>query len=40
MESIEKKGDEGIVRIDVVTTNQKGQPVVKGSAVAALPARA
>ncbi len=39
VESIEKQGDEGIVRIAVVTTNQKGEPVVKGSAVAALPSR-
>ena len=40
VESIEKQGEEGIVRIDIVTTNQNGQPVVKGSAVAALPAQA
>ena len=39
VESIEKQGDEGIVRIAIVTTNQKGEPVVKGSAVAALPAQ-
>ena len=38
VEAIERQGDEGIVRIAVVTSNQKGQPVVKGSAVAALPA--
>jgi acyl dehydratase len=39
VESIEKQGDEGIVRISIVTTNQKGDPVVKGSAVAALPSQ-
>ncbi|KPJ75646.1 MAG: acyl dehydratase [Gemmatimonas sp. SG8_23] len=39
VESIEKQGDEGLVHIAIVTTNQKGEPVVKGSAVAALPSR-
>ena len=32
------EGD-GTVRIDVVTTNQKGEPVVTGNAVATLPAQ-
>ena len=36
--SIELQGDHGIVHIDLVTKNQKGEPVVKGTAVAALPA--
>ncbi len=40
VKSIESEGDEGIVRIELETTNQKGEAVVKGSAVAALPARA
>lgn len=39
VKSIEADGDLGLVHIDVVTTNQKGEPVVQGSAVAALPAR-
>ena len=30
-------GDDGLVDIEVVTTNQKGEPVVAGSARAALP---
>ena len=30
----------GIVEIEVITVNQKGQPVVKGSATATLPIRA
>jgi acyl dehydratase len=37
--SIELQGDQGIVHIDVTTKNQRGEPVVKGTAVAALPAR-
>jgi acyl dehydratase len=37
--SIELQGDQGIVHIDVETKNQRGEPVVKGTAVAALPAR-
>ncbi len=40
VKSIESEGDEGIVQIEIETTNQKGEAVVKGSAVAALPARA
>lgn len=39
VKSIESEGDQGLVAVDVVTTNQKGEPVVMGSAVAALPAR-
>ena len=35
--SIEERDGEGWVEIDVVTSNQKGEPVVKGSATAALP---
>jgi acyl dehydratase len=34
--SVEARGDEGIVTIDLVTVNQKGEPVVKGSATARL----
>jgi acyl dehydratase len=30
-------GDDGSVEIDVVTTNQRGEPVVAGSARAVLP---
>jgi len=37
--AIEREGDRGRVQIDLVTTNQRGEPVVKGSAVAVLPAR-
>ncbi len=40
VKSIESEGDEGIVQIEIETTNQKGEAVVKGSAVVALPARA
>ena len=40
VKSIESEGDEGIVHIEIETTNQNGEAVVKGSAVAALPARA
>ncbi len=40
VKSIESEGDEGIVQIEIETTDQKGEAVVKGSAVAALPARA
>ncbi|MGH0028773.1 MAG: MaoC/PaaZ C-terminal domain-containing protein [Myxococcota bacterium] len=39
VKSVEVEGDAGVVHVDVVTTNQKGEPVVQGSAVAALPAR-
>jgi acyl dehydratase len=35
--SIERDGDEGVVEVEVVTTNQKGEPVVKGNATARLP---
>ncbi len=38
--SIESEGAERRVHIEIETTNQNGEPVVKGSAVAALPARA
>jgi acyl dehydratase len=34
--SVEVRGDEGLVTIDLVTVNQKGEPVVKGSATARL----
>ena len=37
--AIEPDGDLGRVEIDLVTTNQKGEPVVKGRAVAVLPAQ-
>ena len=33
------EGAEGIVEIEIETRNQKGEPVVSGNAVAALPAR-
>jgi acyl dehydratase len=33
------EGAEGLVEIEVETRNQKGEPVVSGSAIAALPAR-
>ena len=39
VKSIETEDDAGTVQIEIVTTNQKGEPVVMGSAVAALPAR-
>lgn len=39
VKSIETEGETGTVRIDVVTTNQNGEPVVQGSAIAMLPAR-
>ena len=39
VKAIETEGDLGTVHIEIVTTNQKGEPVVQGSAVAALPAR-
>jgi acyl dehydratase len=38
--SIEPQGGESRVEIELVTVNQKGEPVVKGSATASLPARA
>ncbi len=38
--SIEPQGEESRVEIELVTVNQKGEPVVKGSASASLPARA
>ena len=34
--TIEERGDEGLVAIDLVTVNQKGEPVVKGTATALL----
>jgi acyl dehydratase len=37
--AIEPEGEVGRVAIELVTTNQKGEPVIKGSAVAELPAR-
>ena len=39
VKSIDVRGDEGLVEIEIETRNQKGEPVVSGSAVAALPAR-
>ncbi len=39
IQSIDPGGDEGRVEIEVVTRNQKGEPVVTGNAVAALPLR-
>ena len=35
--AIRKEGDLGVVELELVTENQKGEPVVKGTAVAALP---
>jgi acyl dehydratase len=35
--AIELEGEQGRVAIDLVTTNQQGEPVVKGNAVALLP---
>jgi acyl dehydratase len=37
--SLETGEDGGLVAIEVVTSNQKGEPVVKGQATAALPLR-
>jgi acyl dehydratase len=37
--SLEAGADEGLVTIDVVATNQKGEAVVSGEATAALPRR-
>jgi acyl dehydratase len=34
---LKEQGDHGLVEIDLVTTNQRGEPVVTGSATAALP---
>ena len=39
VKSIDVRGDEGLVEIEIETRNQKGEPVVSGSAVVALPAR-
>jgi acyl dehydratase len=39
VKAIETGGEEGVVEIEVVTSNQKGEPVVTGSASAALPLR-
>ena len=36
---LEPRGDEGLVEIEVVATNQKGEPVVTGTATALLPRR-
>ena len=40
IKSIEAQREESRVEIELVTVNQKGEPVVKGSATASLPARA
>ncbi len=40
VKSIRENGDEADVEIDLVTQNQKGEPVVTGTATAVLPARA
>ena len=37
--AIESAGEQARIEIDLVTRNQKGEPVVKGRAVAVLPAR-
>jgi acyl dehydratase len=37
VQSIEEKDGRAEVSIEIVTSNQKGQPVVKGSAIAILP---
>ena len=34
---LKEEGDHGLVEIDLVTTNQRGEPVVTGSATARLP---
>ena len=34
---LKEEGDHGLVEIDLVTTNQRGEPVVTGSATALLP---
>jgi acyl dehydratase len=39
VKEIRVTGDEGLVSIEIETRNQKGEPVVTGSALAALPAR-
>jgi acyl dehydratase len=39
VKSVHAGGEEGLVEIDVSTTNQKGEIVVQGSATAALPRR-
>ncbi len=36
---LEAKGREGVVEIEIVTSNQKGEPVVTGTATAVLPRR-
>jgi len=38
--SLESRDGEGLVGLDLVTTNQKGEPVVTGEAAATLPRRA
>jgi acyl dehydratase len=35
--AVDARGDHGVVEIDLVTSNQRGEPVVTGSATAALP---
>jgi len=37
VKSVSEKGDEGVVEIEIVTSNQRGEPVVQGSATAVLP---
>ena len=39
VKSIQEQGSQGLIEIEVVTVNQKGEPVVKGSATALLPRR-
>ena len=39
VKSIQEQGSEGLVEIDLVTANQKGEPVVTGNATALLPRR-
>ncbi len=39
VKQIRVDGPEGLVEIEIETRNQKGEPVVSGNAVAALPAR-
>jgi acyl dehydratase len=39
VKSIQEQGSDGLVEVDLVTANQKGEPVVTGSATALLPRR-
>jgi acyl dehydratase len=39
VQQIRVEGSEGLVEIEIETRNQRGEPVVSGNAVAALPAR-